>query len=162
MAAFALVTVVMLWVGVWRKRVMGVPPQRGARLLRCASSHLLVADVALLHGGHPSRELAATLRARWRAGWRRTAAFGLAGSLANAAIKAAPSSQGTTAESGRQRRPFHDSGPFPCPGIAGLCSFTLRVNEARLTNWPACRSLRSVRRRPDRHPGHPPRPMPGR
>ena len=35
MAAFALVTVVMLWVGVWRKRVMGVPPQRGARLLRC-------------------------------------------------------------------------------------------------------------------------------
>ena len=27
-----------------------------------------------------------------------------------------------------------DSGPFPCPGIAVLGSFTLRVNEARLTN----------------------------
>jgi hypothetical protein len=27
-----------------------------------------------------------------------------------------------------------DSGPFPCPGIAALPSFTLRVNEARLTN----------------------------
>ena len=25
-------------------------------------------------------------------------------------------------------------GPFPCPGIAGLVSFTLRVNEARLAN----------------------------
>ncbi len=34
-----------------------------------------------------------------------------------------------------------DSDPFPCPGIAGPDSFTLRVNEARLTNWPACRSL---------------------
>ena len=68
MAAFALVTVVMLWVGAGRKRVMGVPSQRGARLLRCASSHLLVADGALLKGGHPSRGLAATLRARWRAG----------------------------------------------------------------------------------------------
>ena len=27
-----------------------------------------------------------------------------------------------------------DSGPFPCPGITGLGSFTLRVNDARLTN----------------------------
>jgi hypothetical protein len=26
------------------------------------------------------------------------------------------------------------SGPFPCPGIAGIVSFTLRVNDARLTN----------------------------
>ena len=26
------------------------------------------------------------------------------------------------------------SGPFPCPGIAGPDSFTLRVNEARLAN----------------------------
>ena len=25
-------------------------------------------------------------------------------------------------------------GPFPCPGIAGLGSFTLRVNDAHLTN----------------------------
>lgn len=28
----------------------------------------------------------------------------------------------------------HDSGPFPCPGIAGSDSLTLRVNEARLAN----------------------------
>ena len=68
MAAFTLVTVVILWVGAGRKRVMGVSWQRGALLSRCASSHLPVADVALLNGGHPSRELAATLRARWRAG----------------------------------------------------------------------------------------------
>jgi len=27
-----------------------------------------------------------------------------------------------------------DSGPFPFPEIAGLVSFTLRVNEVRLTN----------------------------
>lgn len=25
-------------------------------------------------------------------------------------------------------------GPFPCPGIVGLDSFTLRVNEAHLAN----------------------------
>ena len=24
--------------------------------------------------------------------------------------------------------------PFPCPGIAGCISFTLRMNDARLTN----------------------------
>ena len=29
---------------------------------------------------------------------------------------------------------IHDSGPFPCPGIAGPDSFTLRANDARLTN----------------------------
>ncbi len=28
--------------------------------------------------------------------------------------------------------------PVPVPGARGLDSFTLRVNEARLTNWPAC------------------------
>ena len=26
------------------------------------------------------------------------------------------------------------SGPFPCPGIVGLISFTLCVNDAHLTN----------------------------
>ena len=26
------------------------------------------------------------------------------------------------------------SGPFPCSGIAGFASFTLRLNEARLSN----------------------------
>ena len=35
-----------------------------------------------------------------------------------------------------------DSGPFPCPGIAGLISFTLRVNEARLANCPGAHALR--------------------
>ena len=34
------------------------------------------------------------------------------------------------------------SGPFPCPGIAGPVSFTLRVHEARLANGPTCKSLR--------------------
>ena len=28
----------------------------------------------------------------------------------------------------------HGNGPFPCPRIAGFESFTLRVNDARLTN----------------------------
>ena len=55
-----------------------------------------------------------------------------------------------------------DSGPFPCPGIAGW--FSSRVREqARLTNWPVFRSLRCASlpaHRSDRHPGHPPRPMP--
>jgi len=67
MTAFALVTVVVLWVRAARKRFMGVPSQRGGRLLRCASSHRLVSDVAILNGGHLSRELATTLRARRRA-----------------------------------------------------------------------------------------------
>ena len=67
--------------------------------------------------------------------------------------------------SGRLCRRSHYSGPFPCPGIAGSCSFTLRVNEARLTNWPDARARRFASFAalgPDRHPGHPPRPMPGR
>lgn len=42
----------------------------------------------------------------------------------HAAIKAAPSSRCRTARSGRRRRWSYDSGPFPCPGIAGLGSFT--------------------------------------
>ena len=33
-------------------------------------------------------------------------------------------------------------GPFPCPGIAGPDSLTLRLSEARLANGLACRSLR--------------------
>jgi len=45
-------------------------------------------------------------------------------------------------------------GPFPRPWIAGLDSFTLRVNEACLANWPACRSLRcaSLNAAPARSP----------
>ena len=37
-------------------------------------------------------------------------------------------------------------GPFPYPGTAGPDSFTRRVNEARLANRPACRSLRCASR----------------
>ena len=76
----------------------GVSPLRGARLLRCASSRCQRPSVSPLTGGHPSRGLAATLRARWRAGCRRTAAWGIAGALANAsdqgcAFIAMPNSQ---------------------------------------------------------------------
>jgi len=50
------------------------------------------------------------------------------------------------------------------PGDRGLTSFTLHVNEAA---WrPEGRSASSLRSRaarpPARHPGHPPRPKPGR
>ncbi len=48
----------------------------------------------------------------------------------------------TRNRSGRRCRRETRGGPFPCPRIAGPDSFTLRVNEARLANWPACRSLR--------------------
>ena len=71
-------------------------------------------------GGHPSR----TARHHPPRSLARRAApdcgHGLAGSLANAAIKAAPSSRCRTAMSGRLRRRWFSSGPFPCPGIAGL------------------------------------------
>ena len=87
---------------------------------------------------HPARSLARRVSPDCGAGR-------LAGALANAAIKAAPSSWDRPAESGRRCRQSHDSGLFPCPGIAGLVSFTLRVNEARLTNWPAFHSRRYAR-----------------
>ena len=51
-------------------------------------------------------------------------------------------------------------GPSPCPGLAGCVSFTLRVNDARLTNRPRLRALRCApfaAHPPDRHPGHPQR-----
>ena len=54
----------------------GVSPLCGAGLLRYASSRCQRPSVSPLTGGHPSRALAATLRARWRAEWRRTAAQG--------------------------------------------------------------------------------------
>ena len=55
--------------------------------------------------------------------------------------------------------------PLPVPVDRGPCFLHGYVNEARLPNWPAFRSRRCARfaaRRPDRHPGHPPCPMPGR
>ncbi len=59
---------------------------------------------------------------------------GRAGALANAAIKAAPSSRCRTARSGRLRRRDDDSGPFPCPGDRETCVLHGYVNEVRLTN----------------------------
>ena len=64
--------------------------------------------------------------------------MGLAGALADAAIKAAPSSQCRTARLGRRCRRSHDSGSFSCPGIAGLASFTCTRTRpvAELTGIP--------------------------
>ena len=117
-------------------------------------------------GGHPSRGLAATLRARWRAGCRRTAASGalpVRSPMQRSRLRLHRDAEQPSQAGGAGVD--DDIGPFPCPGIAGLVSFTLRVNEARLTNWPAFRSRRCASfaaRQPDRHPGHPPCPMPGR
>ena len=47
------------------RATLGVPPLRGVGLLRCASGHRPVSRP--LTGGYPSRGLAVTLRARWRA-----------------------------------------------------------------------------------------------
>ena len=69
-------------------------------------------------GGHPSRGLAG---AQGVAGLRPR---DLAGALANAAIKAAPSSRCRQPSQAGVAGVDHDSGPFPCPGIAGLVSFT--------------------------------------
>ena len=72
---------------------MGVPPLCEAGLLRGASSHLLLAGVSPLKGGHlraGSPPPSALDGAQGVAGLRPS---GLAGSLANAAIKAAPSSR---------------------------------------------------------------------
>ena len=68
-----------------------------------------------------------------------------------------------TSESGRCAA-FIGGGPFPRPGIAALFLHAVR-ERSRLTNWPSLRSRRFASiapRQPDRHPGHPPRPMPGR
>ena len=86
-------------------------------------------------GGHSSRGLAATLRARWRPAWRRTVAlwaFPVRSQMQRSRLRLhrGAEHQGQAGDAGRD----DDRGPFPCPGIAGLVSFTLRVNEARLTN----------------------------
>lgn len=75
----------------------GVSPLCGAGLLRCASSRWHRPSVSPLSVCHPSRGLAAKLHA---AGVQLAAGLqpaGFAGALADAAIKAAPSSQGRTA-----------------------------------------------------------------
>lgn len=76
-------------------------------------------------GGHPSRGLAvATSFARGAAVRRRER---LAGSLADT-TQASPASSNVE-EPGSPASRILGGGPFPCPGIAGLSSFTLRVNE---------------------------------
>ena len=144
----------------------GVSPLRAAGLLRFASSRCQTPSVSLPSGSHPSRGLAAALRARWRAGCRRTVAWSalsvrsrMQRSRLRRHRNAEQPGQAGVAGGG------DESGPVPCPWIAGLVSFTLRVNEARLSNWSAFHSRRCASfaaRRPDRHHGHPPSPMPGR
>ena len=60
--------------------------------------------------------------------------WGLAGALANEAIKASPSSRYRTARSGRLRRRSSRQRPLPVPGDRVPCFFCGYVNEASLTN----------------------------
>ena len=92
----------------WRQALqpshMSVSPLRGVGLLRCASSRCQRPSVsplraAIPHAGSPPPS--ALAGAQGVAGLRPTC---LAGSLANVAIKAAPSSQSRTAGSGRRCR----------------------------------------------------------
>ena len=123
-------------------------------------------------GGHPSRKLTATLRARRRAGCRRTAAQGPGRcarqfsdqgfaviAMPNSQVRPAMPAWMTTAARSRAR------------GSRAL--FPSRVRERgpldELTRcWRAARHFAALRSAPqaapvpDRHPGHPPRPMPGR
>jgi len=90
--------------------------------LRCVSSRRQRPSVSPLSGGHPSRRLAATLRARRpvRSPMQRS----------RLRLHRDAEQPGQAGIAGWD----DDSGPFPCPGIAGVVSFTLRVNDARLTN----------------------------
>ena len=96
------------------------PAVRGRAVARRVEP-LLKAQRLAPSAGHPSRGLATTLRARWRTGCRRNAAVGLAGALANAAIKAAPSSRCRTARSGRRCRQDDDSGQIPAGKFVEVC-----------------------------------------
>ncbi len=123
---------------------VGVSPLRGAGLLRCASSRCQRPSVSPLTGGHPLRELAATLRARWRAGCRRTAASGRCRcaprcSDEGCAFIAKPNSQARPAMPAVSRQR-----PVPVPGDRGPGFIHGYVNEARLTNWSVARVLRAT------------------
>ena len=116
----------------------GVSPLRGAGLLRCASSRWRGPSVSPLSGCHPLRGLADKLHAvgvQHAAGRRPD---GLAGALADAAIKAALHRKAQQPEYGEVAGVAgraDDSGPFPCPGIAGSCFLhAARERRARLTN----------------------------
>lgn len=109
----------------YKRACGGVSPLRGAGLLRCASSRCQRPSVSPLTGGHPSRGLAATLRARWRAGCRRTAALWalpVRSPMQRSRLRLHRDAEqpGQAGDAGVD----DDSGPFPCPGIASLGSFT--------------------------------------
>ena len=101
-----------------------VPAARG-RAVALRVEPLSKAQRLAPSGCHPSRGLAATLRARWRAGWRRTAARGawpVRSPMQRSRLRLhrdaeQPSQAGAAGGD-------DDSGPFPCPRIAGLASFT--------------------------------------
>ena len=116
----------------------GVSPLHGAGLWRFASSRCRRPSVSPLSGCHPSRGLADMLHAvgvQLVAGLR---PGGLAGALADAAIKAALHRKAQQPEYGEVAGVAgraDDSGPFPCPGIAGSCFLhAARERRARLTN----------------------------
>jgi hypothetical protein len=112
--------------------MLGRHPAAPDRTVARHAGPLQEASASPHSGGHPLRELAATLRAGWRAGWRRTAAVGHCRCARQCSDQGCAFIASTTARSGRRCRHDHDSGPFPSPGIAGSWSFTLRVNAARL------------------------------
>ena len=129
---------------------------RWAGLLRCASRPL----VSTLTGCHPSRARHRHPRVARdgasRGAWR------LAGSLAEA-IKASPSSRSKQLE--RVDCATDIAAALPMPGDRGPSFLHAARERARLPNWTALRSrcfATIATRRPDRHPRHPPRPMPGR
>ena len=123
-----------LLVAVVRLIAPGVSPLRGAGLLRCASSRCQRPSVsplraAIPHAGSPPPS--ALVGAQGVAGLRPVALPGRS--------RMRRSRLRLHRDADSQVRPAlpcvdHDSGPFPCPGIAGLGSFTLRENDARLTN----------------------------
>jgi len=110
--------------------------ERIARFPETTAFCLADAASVLFGFGRPSlTRLAASLRARLRAGWRRTAtlwALPVRSPMQRSGLRLHRDAEhrGQAGIAGRG----DDSGPFPCPGIAGVVSFTLRVNDARLTN----------------------------
>ena len=150
----------------------GVSPLRGAGLLRLRVEPLSKAQRLAPSGGHPSRGLAVTLRARWRAGRRRTAA-----------LRAWPVRSPMQRSRLRLHRDAEQPGQAGCAGgmttavrsraRGSRAFFPSRVRERgpldELTrcsraarHFAALRSAPQAAPVPDRNPGHPPCPMPGR
>ena len=101
-----------------------VPAARG-RAVALRVEPLSKAQRLAPSGCHPSRGLAATLRARWRAAWRRASArwaLPVRSLVQRSRLRLHRDAEqpGQAGDAGGD----DDSGPFPCPGIAGLHSFT--------------------------------------